>query len=203
MYSLLNTQLVDFDRAVAVAKGYAFYRITNIKLRVKSPFDTYINTGNAYQKPYLYHMLDKSGGLPTNVALEGLKNMGAKPRAMDEKAITFSWKPSVLDFSATVLPAAVGLPNRYTLSPWLSTNERPQSTPWTPSTVDHLGIYWGAFAALTGTADPITYEVEVECQFEFKGPLVATATGAVSATQAVMALPNDSVDGVVGGPDGQ
>jgi len=202
MYSLLNTQLVDFDRAVAVAKGYAFYRITNIKLRVKSPFDTYVNTGNSYQKPYLYHMLDKSGGLPTNIALEGLKNMGAKPKAMDERQITVSWKPSVLDFAATALPGAIGLPNQYKVSPWLSTNERPQSTPWTPSEVDHLGIYWGAFAALTGTSDPITYEVEVECQFEFKGPLVATATGAVSATQAMMARTNDSVDGVVGGPDG-
>lgn len=201
MYSLLNTQLVDYDRAVTVAQGYAFYRITNIKLRIKAPFDTYINTGNAYQKPYLYHMLDKSGGVPTNVSLEGLKNMGAKPKAMDERAITISWKPSVLDFAATALPST-GLANHYKLSPWLSTNDRAQTTPWAPSTVDHLGVYWGAFAGLTGTADPITYEVEVECQFEFKGPLVATATGAVSATPAVMAERNSSVDGVVGGPDG-
>ena len=171
-------------------------------MRIKSPFDTFVNSGNAYQKPYLYYMLDKSGGIPTNVQLEGLKQMGARPRVMDEKAIVVSWKPSVLDFSATSLPGGIGLPNHYKLSPWLSTGEVPQSTPWTPSQVDHLGIYWGAFASLSGTAPAITYDVEVEVQFQFKKPLVSTTIGAVNATPATFAEANTSVDGVVGGPDG-
>lgn len=204
----MNTQLSDYTRAVDVAKGYAFYRIANIKLRIKSPYDTFINGGPAgtggYQKPYFYYMIDKSGGIPTNVQLEGLKQMGARPRVMDEKSIVVSWKPSVLDFSATSLPTSVGFPNHYKLSPWLSTNNIPQSTPWTPSQVDHLGIYWGAFASLVGTApNLITYDVEVEVQFQFKKPIVSTPIGAVNATPATYALTNTSVDGVVGGPDGE
>lgn len=206
MYSLMNTQLSDYTRAVNVAKGYAFYRIANIKLRIKSPFDTFINGGatgaGAYQKPYFYYQLDKSGGIPTNIQLEGLKQMGARPRVMDEKSIVVSWKPSVLDFAATSLPGGIGLPNHYKLSPWLSTAEQPQHTPWAPSQVDHLGIYWGAFASLSGVAPAITYDVEVEVQFQFKKPLVSTTTGATNATPATFAEANTSVDGVVGGPDG-
>lgn len=204
MYSVLNTQLVNFTRATTVAQGYQFYRITNIKLRVKSPFDTYQNTGTAYQKPYFYYMLDKSGSIPTNVNLEGLKQMGAKPRVMDEKAITVSWKPSVLTLVATNLPVVGSAPlaNAYKLSPWLATCQDPQTPAWSPSQVDHLGIYWGAFAQATGAPDPITYEVEMEVQFEFKGPLVYRNPSTTSATPAAFAIENDSVDGVVGGPDG-
>lgn len=205
IYSMLNTQLSQFTRAATIAQGYQHYRITNIKLRIKSPYDTYGNQnpiGGVYQKPYFYYMIDKSASVPTNVTLEGLKQMGAKPIAMDEKAITISWKPSVLEFTATAIPGMIGKPNKYRLSPWLSTTDNPQSATWTPSTVDHLGIYWGTFSALAGVADPITYDVEMEVQFQFKKPLVHTPAGAQTAVQAQFAEQNSSVDGVVGGPDG-
>jgi len=205
MYSILNTQLSDFPRAVTVSQGYQHYRITNVKLRIKSPYDTYVNMGTgsgAYQKPYLYYMIDKSASIPTNVSLEGLKQMGAKPRAMDEKQLTISWKPAVLEFAATQIFTGTGLPNKYKLSPWLSTAANPQTPTWTPSQVDHLGVYWGAFAALAGIADPITYEVEMEVQFQFKKPLVSTRDGATTAIQASFAIENNSIDGIVGGPDG-
>lgn len=202
MYSLFNTQLSQFPRAVNVAQSYQHYKIKNIILRVKGSFDTYMNTGNAYQKPYFYYMIDKSGSIPQNVTLEGLKQMGAKPRALDEKALTVSWSPSVLEFTATQVTTQVGLPNKYKISPWLSTADRVATNTWVPSSVDHLGIFWGAFAGLTGVADPITYDVEVEVQFQFKKPITIVAPGAQTAIPAVFATPNDSVDGVVGGPDG-
>lgn len=208
IYAQLNTQLSGFPRAVNVAQSYQFYRITNIKLRVKSPYDTYINMGptasGAYQKPYFYYMLDKSASIPTNITLEGLKQMGAKPRPLDEKAITISWKPTVLTAVATNLPVSGGapMPSQYKSSPWLSTSANTQTPAWFASEVDHLGIYWGAFSALAGVADPITYETELEVQFEFKKPLVITSTGDTVATVLDFAQPNRSVDGVVGGPDG-
>jgi len=203
MYSLLNTQLSDFPRAVTVAQGYQMYRITNIKLRVKSSWDTYANTGNAYAKPFFYYMLDKTGAVPTNVALEGLKQMGAKPRALDEKSITVSWRPTVLQSTGNVIPVGGSSLSTVKRAPWLSTARSPQTPTWSPNDVDHLGIYWGAFAALTGQADPINYEVECEVQFEFKAPLVHTAVGARPAITASFAEPNASVDGIVGGADGE
>ena len=32
-------------------------------------------------------MIDKAGAIPTNITLEGLKQMGAKPQALDEKPV--------------------------------------------------------------------------------------------------------------------
>lgn len=203
IYSLLNTQLSDFPRAVTVAQGYQMYRITNIKLRVKSSWDTFQNTGNAYAKPFFYYMLDKSGSVPTNVALEGLKQMGAKPRALDEKTLTVSWRPTVLQSTGNNISAGGTSLSTVKRAPWLTTNRTPQVPTWTPNDVDHLGIYWGAFAALVGQADPITYEVECEVQFEFKAPLVHTPVGSATAINATFAEPNASIDGIVGGPDGQ
>lgn len=205
MYSTMNTALSQFDRATTVAQGYQFYRITNVKLKVKSPYDTYINMGatgtGAYQKPYFYYMLDKSASIPPTITLEGLKQMGAKPRVFDEKGLTVSWKPSVLELVAPALPLTTGIPAKYKLSPWLSTAAAPMTT-WLPSGVDHLGIYWGAFASLAGVADPIRFDVELEVQFQFKGPLITTAAGVTAATPTQLAEINQSVDGIVGGPDG-
>jgi len=200
----MNIQLSDFPRAVNVAASYQHYKIAKVTMRIKSPFDTFINSGNAYQKPYFYYMIDKSGSIPASTSLEALKNMGAKPRVMDEKAINISWRPSVLEFTATAITAGIGLPNKYKISPWLSTGQSAQGA-WVPSQVDHLGIYYGAYAALTGVADPITYDVEVEVQFQFKKPLYVIPPGVGEPPEArltVFAEANNSSDGIVGGPDG-
>lgn len=201
MGSLMNTQLAQFPRASAIAKGYQMYRIKSIALRFKPSFDTFINSGNAYQKPFLYYMIDKSGSIPSNVTLEGLKQMGAKPRVLDEKAVVISWRPSVLTFGATSITSGIGLPNKYQISPWLSTSENVTGT-WFASQVQHLGVYFMATAAVTGEAPPITYNYEIEVQFEFKKPLITTTAASVPATPAQFAEFNNSPDGIVGGPDG-
>jgi len=202
MYNRMNTQLADFPRAVNVAKSYQFYRIKQISLRLKSPYDTWIQQGIGYQKPYLYYMLDKSGSIPTTVTLEGLKNMGAKPRPLDEKTLSITWAPSVLEFAATQVAGGIGLPNRYKISPWLSTTDHAVNTLWNASTVDHLGVYWGVFAAATGSPTGFFYDVEIEVQFQFKGPLINVLTLDTPAVALPMATINNSVDGIVGGPDG-
>ena len=194
MGSLMNTQLNQFPRATKIAQGYQMYRIKSIALRFKPSFDTFINSGNAYQKPFLYYMIDKSGSIPANVTLEGLKQMGAKPRVFDEKAVVVAWKPSVLTFGATALSSGIGLPNKYVISPWLSTSENVTGL-WTASLVDHLGIYFMATAALTGEAPPISYDYEVEVQFEFKKPLITASTANVSATPAVFATSTTALMG--------
>jgi len=203
LYSLMNTSLEQYTRAPLVAQGYQHYRIKHISLKIKSPFDTWISSGNTYAKPYLYYMIDKAGAIPTNITLEGLKQMGAKPRALDEKALTINWSPSVLQQEMT---AGGGAPTSqgagYKISPWLNTSNITVGSPWNPSSVDHLGVYFFVEAQANGTPTPYFYEIDVEVQFEFKKPLVTRSVSSVHAVALEIAQLNDSPDGIVGGPDG-
>lgn len=194
LYSLMNTSLDQFTRAPLVAKAYQHYRIKYIELRIKPTYDTFATGGTT--KFHLYYMIDKAGAIPTNITLEGLKQMGAKPISLDENTRKIGWKPSVLDLAMTQgggAPLSQGA--QYKLSPWLNTNANSVDIAvWNPSTVDHLGVYW-YINQIAGADSP--YEVEVEVQFEFKKPLIATSVGAVSAIPAGIAQLNASKDGVV------
>lgn len=200
LYSLMNTQLIDYQRAVTVAQAYQHYRIKKVALTFKPTYDTF-QAGNS--KTHLYFMIDKSGSIPTNVSLEGLKQMGARPFALDENEKVISWAPTVLESSMYSGP---GVPNqsspaKYITSPWLSTNANVVSPGvGGPSGIDHLGIYWWCEQLITATVTQ--YEVECEVQFEFKKPLSTNITSSVSAISAKVAELNDSSDGIVGGVDG-
>lgn len=201
LYSLMNTQLVDYQRAVQVAAAYQHYRIKKISVTFKPTFDTFTAAAGAVSKPNLYWMIDKSGAIPTNATVEALKQMGAKPKQLDEKNITISWRPSVLE---SVMYAGGGAgavaSSKYLISPWLTTTANNVSPGvFIPSGIDHLGLYW----YIDQLANPVgmQYTVEVEVQFQFKKPLINLVNG-VSAIPAQVATLNDSPDGVVGGGDG-
>lgn len=199
LYSLMNTQLIDYPRAIQVAAAFQHYKIKKVTLTIKPSSDTFIVGGQA-TKPNLYYMIDKSGAIPTNVSLEGLKNMGAKPFQLDENNRTISWAPSVLE-SAMYLPGGAGnsSASKYKISPWLTTTAANVSPgAFVPSAIDHLGIYWWLDQSITGGYQ---YSVEVEVQFEFKKPLINMLT-TTNATPCVPAVLNESPDGIVGGADG-
>lgn len=199
LYSLMNTALSQFTRASQVAKGYQHYRIKYISLKIKPVWDAYVYTGTpgSVGKPNLYYMIDKAGAIPTNITLEGLKQMGAKPCRFDEGPRTIGWRPSVLTADLT---AAGGAPvvqgSQYKISPWLNTSDVSVFQPWNPSSIDHLGVYWYVEAPIQGGGNQ-PYVVDVEVQFQFKKPLIATSTGAVHAVPAGMAQLNQSKDGIV------
>lgn len=203
MYALMNTQLSDFVRAPLVAQAYQHYRIKHIKLTLKPSFDTFSSEAvSGYGKPFLYYMLDKAGAIPNTITLEGLKGMGAKPRALDEKPLIISWSPSVLNNVMTVsggAPQSQG--SAYKISPWLNTSSTSVGNAWLPSTVDHLGVYW-MVGAPSYTPTNNTYQVDIEVQFQFKKPLLARATGAVAAIPVGLAVIDASPDGIEGGVDG-
>lgn len=198
MYSMLNIQLANFDRAVQVSKAYQHYRISKITFKLKPSVDTFAQGGPS--KTYLYYMIDKSGSVPSNPTLELLKQMGAKPHAFDEKVKVISWRPSVLADTATNPAALVSTPNKYMISPWLSTNANVISpAAFNASVVDHLGVYWyvdQAFQAGYG------YQCEVEVQFQFKKPVWVTVTGAPLAIPAQLGTPDNSPDGILETLDG-
>lgn len=200
LYSLMNTQLVDYPRAVSVASAYQHYRIKKVTLTIKPTFDTFLG-GASGTKMHLYHMIDKSGSVPTNIALEGLKAMGAKPKELDENNRVISWRPSVLE---SVMYAAGGVgaasSSKYKISPWLTTTaDNVSPGVFAPSGVDHLGVYWYVEQLNTSGTQ---YQCEVEVQFEFKKPLTNINLSATPALGAIVAPLNDSPDGIVGGGDG-
>ena len=197
LYSLMDTSLSQFTRAQQVAQAYQHYRIKYIQLKIRSSFDTYaVNPTTPIGKPYLYYLIDKAGAIPTNVSLEGLKMAGAKPRALDEQTLLIGWRPSVLEASMTAGgPALSAQGAKYTMSPWLNTNANSVNPgAWTPSTVDHLGVYFYVDQQI-GVAQP--YTVEVEVQFEFKKSFIANAVSQVHALPAIPRQLNQSKDGVV------
>jgi len=199
LYNKINTQLTDFTRANAIAQNYQHFRMKNIKVTFLPTIDT-VQSAGGVSKVYLYYMIDKSGSVATNSTLEALKQMGAKPKALDEKPIVVSWAPSVLNSVLTATPAGSSAPGMYKISPWLSTqNSVGNPGAFTGSVVDHLGLYWYAFTFNGGTT--VQYNVEIEVQFEFKKPLLIALTSAYNAVPAVIPIADNSSDGIADGRD--
>lgn len=198
LYSLMNVQLLDYPRAVQVAAAYQHYRIKKVSVTFKPSFDTFAAAGAS--KPNLYWMVDKSGAIPTNATLEALKQMGARPKQLDENNIIVSYSPSVLE---SVMYASGGLgaasSSKYKVSPWLTTTAQNVSPGvFVANAVDHLGLYWYVDQLISVGSQ---YTIEVEVQFQFKKPLI-NLIGATEALKAEVATINDSPDGIVGGGDG-
>lgn len=178
LYNKMNTNLSAYERAVQISQAYQFYRIKKIRYTFKPAFDTFLDqvgSTTRTMKPNFYYMIDKSGSIPTTVNIEGLKQMGARPIALDEKPIHVSWSPSVLT-AAGATTSDVFTGTDYKISPWLSTNADVTSTSFSPSTVAHLGLYWIADQSLTPDKD-FFYTVDVEVQFEFKKPIWQNVVG--------------------------
>ena len=196
MYEVHNIALTQYDRAVNIAKAYQYFRIKKVALTVKFGYDTYTAGAGAPTRPNLYYMLDKSQSIPLNVSLEGLKQMGSRPHACDNKPFTISWAPSVLtqeDGPGGPLPA------QYKISPWLNTNNANLGA-FVPSAVNHNGLYW--YVQMDATNGVVyNYTAELEVQFEFKKPLWTATTSSVSAIGIAPAVLNNSPDGIVGGAD--
>jgi len=193
MRVLSNFTLADFPRAVNAAKCYQMYRITGIKVTWRPNYDNYSGAA-LQQKPFLYHMIDKGAAIPTGVTLEGLKQMGAKPRALDEKPLTTTFKPAVLQDSQSLVGSVA---TAYKISPWLITNSTPDAAVWNPSQIQHNGLYY--YVECPGLVQ--TIRLEVELQFQFKKPLIDLTPGP-AATPHEYAVIDASPDGIEGGTDG-
>jgi len=198
MYDLHNIKLADYARAVQVANAYQFFRIKHVALTYKIGYDTYQAVAGGPTRPQFYYMLDKSQSIPAGITVDGLKQMGARPSACDEKPIVRKWAPTVLTEEQTVGgPTAAS----YKISPWLNTNGNNLGA-FAPSLVQHNGIYW--YVQMDTTAGVgYQYTAELEIQFEFKKPLWTKSVSSILSKSAIPALTNDSPDGLVGGADEQ
>jgi len=191
LYSKLNVQLADHERAVTVAKAYQYYRITSVLFTFK-PRTNVQAYGSGGTTPYFYSMIDKSGAIPTNITLESMKRMGAKARKFT-RPITVKYKPSVLS-PAQVDQTGASASAKPTISPWLSTNKNiTQPGVFNPSVVDHLGLFW----YVNEQAGAQEYDMDMTVNFEFKGPIWATEVSTTYAQSAENAKTDTSSDGIV------
>lgn len=170
-----NISLNVSTRARDVARGYQFYRIKRITYVIKPLVDTFTAAGalGGPSIPYLYYMIDRVKQFQNGFTIDQLKAMGAKPRRLDEKTLTFSYTPSVLTETYDNTPGA-NAAVQYKLSPWLPCKDTSQVGVWNPNTTDHQGVVWRVQQDV-GTAQQ--YVIERRIQFEFKKPAVPTMTG--------------------------
>jgi len=199
LYTERSISLDQFDRASAIAQGYQYFRIKSLKFTFKTFADSYVAGTSTQGRPNLYWLIDKGSVTPTNVTLENMKEMGCRPHVCDNKPYSVTFRPGVsADVQNNISPYS--LANKTYISPWLMTNQAAGSaSAWTASTISHQGLYWVMEQFQGGNSG--TYFVEVEVQFQFKKPLVQTSSQAPQAIPAVLAVKNNSADGIVGGPD--
>lgn len=161
--------LAGSPRASGVATAYQHYRIKKITMKFRANYDTYTPGGTTV--PHLYYMINKSGSIPFNTTLAALKSMGAKPIRLDDKTITVSWRPSVLNKTTDLTAPGSEVSTQYRISPWLSTNNNTLAAGvFNPSGVDHLGIFF--YVENIGAQN--SYTVETTIEYQFKKPLNTT-----------------------------
>lgn len=161
-YRFYDCAIDQFPRAVPIASAYQQYRIKRISLKFRPLVDTF-TAGGAETVPQLYHQIDKLRALSPAVGLAAMKTMGCLPRRLDDKNLTTSWAPGVLD--ATTDNAAGGITlAKVNISPWLNTSDNPFVFPVVVSNVDHLGIIFNA-EQLVGVSGNYTVECTIEVQY--------------------------------------
>lgn len=157
------TSLADLVRAQVIAKEYQHYRITGVEMRIKPWFDTYA-PGQPNQMPYLYWVLDKAGVLGSPSASQ-FEQLGAKQIRLDDKTLTRTWKPGVVNADANTVLAS-GLRT----SPWL-----PIIDPQTGglNIVKHRGCAF--LITKMSPVDAVVYDIDIVVHIQFKRPFVATS----------------------------
>jgi len=195
-YSDIEQNLAFYPRAAAIAENYQFFRIKYVKytfIQRYNVFQATTDEANAFPMPQLYFQIDKAGSLPTNTAINQLKEMGCKPHKFTRN-IVVAWKPGVSITTGNQNNAAQ-LNTGVKISPWLMTNRSPETAGWVVNDTDHKGLYWEMSSAALPGDGTYSYDAEVEVVFEFKKPLgqpTASQPPAirVSTLQKKRTLPN-------------
>lgn len=180
-YQFANFSLAAASaRVKAIASSYQEFRIKKVTWQVKPFFDTFAAPGSATAPtvPHLYWRVDKLGSFSADATLNTLKSTGCKPIRLDDKMITKSFKPAVLQAVAMEAtpngqPASANLVlGSYKVSPWLPTNANAYEAAnlaWEPSSIDHLGLLIAIDCDVIPFASVASINFTVE--FEFRKPL--------------------------------
>lgn len=175
VYRYDTARLSAFDRLVLIAQAYQYYRITKIEMKFKPFYDTYagpLDSAPATSTvPYFHWLINRGDNVDIN-SFNALRDAGAKPIRFDDKTITVSWKPSVLNYVRDMTGGtAQPVFNMGRISPWLATNQNAglNSSAWKASEIEHIGILYGVEADYA--PQQLYYGTEVTVHVEFKKPL--------------------------------
>lgn len=176
LYTNYNLQLASFARAINIAQGYQFYRIKKVTYKFSPLADTF--AAGTTTVPYLYFMIDRLQAAQAASTANQLRAIGAKPRRMDDKIVTWSFVPSIKVASYDSVPPAGQSTTQFTqyrMAPWLSCrdNEGALAT-WFPDSTDHLGCVW---LMENSGGNNVQYKVERIIEFEFKKPAYQVVAG--------------------------
>lgn len=178
VYTNTDIQLADFARASAVAANYQFFKLKYLELSFLPDADTFA-VGATSGKPYLYYMIDKGNTINIASTNVDIKNMGAKPIALDEKPIHIRWRPGVSLATEIVTSTGTTSAQMYKVSPWLNTDNSVTNPGFTPSDVCHYGIKF----AVENNGQPLNYTATLTAHFAFKKPLAQTSSQTVGQGQ--------------------
>lgn len=168
-YNINDINLAQFPRAAAVAQGYQFFRIKQVKFTLQPLLDTF-TAGGTTQVPYLQWVINKTGSAFVGLTKDWYLANGSKPIRFDDKNLTITYAPAVV--IDTVEAGAAGIANQPNLPKtrqWLTTNADAFGAVFNPSTVSHTGHY--QLVASEGSSTPMSYRMTMTAEFEFKKQL--------------------------------
>lgn len=182
VYNNNDIQLAGFPRASAVAQGYQYFRITRLTFKYKPLLDTFASTGNT-QVPYLYWVINKNGTEYPVLTTPWFLANGAKPIRFDDKTVTISYAPAVsYSMLEANTPSATQEPNQAKILQWLNTTKDAfLNQPFAASQVSHAGHY--LMVTSPGSTVPMSYEVTLTAEFQFKKPNAPLPSSGISVVQ--------------------
>lgn len=165
-------------RASQMAQLFGEYRIRKITYTFRPWFDTFSSgiatTGsNAVQVPTLYWRLNRYGDTPAAFAGDYMRAMGAKPVRLDDKLVSYSYSPNIIQSQQNVVGSSTAT---IKVSPWLSTDDLVQDNNFTLSTAEHYGHALFIEAAAAGAANGQAASMDVKVHYEFRNPRLIRAS---------------------------
>lgn len=183
---LITKAGITGTRASAIAKEFGLYRIASIRFTHRPLFDTYssslVGTGNSPNSvPTLYWKMNRYGDNPAAFTGDYMRSLGARPYRLDDKQVTFAYKPNTLMGQANVAaPTTASIK----ITPWLSTDYTPFDNNFTLSTAEHFGHALFIEGGGAGTAQGAVCTMDVQIVYEFKNPRVIVADPDASVVAA-------------------
>lgn len=178
------------DRARAVCEQFALYRIAKVVYKYKPNADTFVSNagfigGNgAVTVPNLYWKMNRFADNPPAWNVQDLRDMGAKPIRFDDKAVTVAYKPNIL----TAVASGGSDSGQIKMTPWLNTDESPETNQFVPSTTEHYGHFYWVDCATNGDGSAAVGTLDVTIYYEFKNPRVEWTPVGLGGKTAVSPL---------------
>lgn len=169
-------------RAPAIAQQFGLYRIASVSFTLRPRFDTYSQGiagvgNNPVSVPTFYWKMNRFGDMPAGFNADSMRALGCKAYRLDDKNVRFGYKPNILVASKDNTGGGVDT-NQIKITPWLSTDERPQDNAFTLSTATHYGHAMWIDAVGAGTADGVVCDMDVRVVYEFKNPRIVQESSA-------------------------